>query len=445
MDNNSFVIKGDICYSKTLTELRVVKSGYIVCVDGKSKGVFETLPEKYNALPIYDYSDKLIIPGMVDMHTHAPQYAFRAIGMDRELMEWLQVQAFPQEAKYENLEYATKAYSIFVDAMKKNATTHVCAFATKHKDSAAILMDLLEKSGLESYIGKVNMDREAPEFLCEPNANVSANDTIEWIDKALKKYKHTKPILTPRFIPSCTSELLKKLQAIQEKYNLPLQSHLSENKLEIEFVKQLCPDSKFYGDAYDMYGLFGKNHSTGKLYNTIMAHCVYCTEPEIELLKENGVFIAHCPASNMNLASGIAPVRKYLDYGLKVGLGSDVAGAEMESMFKEICNAIQVSKLYWRIFDQNAKPLSFNEAFYLATKGGGEFFGKVGSFENGYDFNAVVLDDSVLKYPIELNINERIERAVYHSLDLYGICSKYVNGKEVYSKENFQEVKIYKY
>lgn len=373
----------------------------------------------------------LIIPGMVDLHIHAPQYAFRGMGMDYELIEWLNTQTFPEEAKYADAEYAKKAYSIFADHMKNSATTRACIFGTIHRKATEILMDLMEESGLVSYVGKVNMDRSAPESLTEESADMSAFSTFGWINDIRERYLYTRPILTPRFIPSCTDELMEQLREVQRTYQLPVQSHLSENQGEIEWVKQLRPDAAFYGDGYDKYDLFGdRNLDQGKV-RTVMAHCVWSTDDEVRRIKDNGVFVAHCPASNMNLSSGIAPIRKYLDLDMKVGLGSDVAGGQTESIFRAITDAIQVSKMYWRHVDEKAKPVTFEEAFYMATKGGGEFFGKVGSFEDGYEFDALVLDDSVLKAPNDLNIRQRIERAIYLSLDLNGIVAKYAAGRKI--------------
>ena len=154
---------------------------------------------------------------------------------------------------------------------------------------------------------------------------------------------------------------------------------MSENKGEIEWVRELRPDSAFYGDSYDKHDLFGDENLDSEKVNTVMAHCVWSSDEEVKLMRENGVFIAHCPASNINLTSGIAPVRKYLDLDMKIGLGSDVAGGQTESIFRAITDAIGVSKMYLRYVDENAKAVTFEEAFYMATKGGGEFFGKVGS------------------------------------------------------------------
>jgi guanine deaminase len=153
--------------------------------------------------------------------------------------------------------------------------------------------------------------------------------------------------------------------------------------------------------------------------------------PELALIRKNGVFVAHCPASNMNLTSGIAPIRKYLELGLHIGLGSDVAGGHSDSIFRAITDAIQVSKMYFRMVDEAYPPLLFSEAFYLATKGGGAFFGKVGSFERGYEFDAIVMDDVSLPHPQRLTLSERMERAVYLGLDEKNIIAKFVAGRKI--------------
>ena len=427
----SFVIKGNICQAKTPQELDLHENAYAVCVDGVSKGVYKSLPDEYAGLPIYDYGDSLIFPGMVDLHVHAPQYAFRGMCMDLELMDWLNRYTFPEEEKYENLEYAEKAYAMFVDAMKKGATTRSCIFATRHRYATELLMRLMEESGLISYVGKVNMDREASEALTEKSAEESAFETFGWILATKDKYANTRPILTPRFIPCCTDKLMEELRQIQMTFGIPVQSHLSESRGEIDFVKSLRPNNAFYGDVYNEYDLFGKNDDINTDVKTVMAHCVWSTDEEVELMRRNGVFVAHCPASNMNLTSGIAPIRKYLDLGLNVGLGSDVAGGHSDSIFRAITDAIQVSKMYFRLVNEDNKPLIFSEAFYLATRGGGAFFGNVGSFDKGYEFDAVIMDDSVLPHPQSLTLAERMERAVYLELDQKNITSKFVAGRKI--------------
>ena len=426
-----FVLKGHICYSESKNELITRENAYVVCVGGKSKGVFTELPQQYAVLPLKDYSDCLIVPGMIDLHIHAPQYAFRGMCMDLELMDWLNRYTFPEEAKYMELEYAERAYAIFVNALKASATTRAVVFATRHRPATELLMKLMEESGIASYVGKVNMDREAAEVLVEESAAVSASETVQWIEAVKEKYTNTKPILTPRFIPCCSDTLMEHLRQIQMAYGLPVQSHLSESPGEIDFVHFLRPDNAFYGEAYNDYDLFGKNEDNQTDVKTVMAHCVWSTDEEVELMRKNGVFVAHCPASNMNLSSGIAPIRKYLDLGINIGLGTDVAGGHSDSIFRAITDAIQVSKMYWRYVDQTMKPITFPEAFYMATLGGGAFFGAVGSFAESYAFDAVVLDDTALVHPQELSVSERLERAVYLGLDTYGIRAKYVNGEKI--------------
>ena len=429
--NNGFVIKGNICQTRNAEELDLHKNAFAVCADGVSKGLFDILPEEYADLPIYDYGDALIFPGMVDLHVHAPQYAFRGMCMDLELMDWLNRYTFPEEEKYEDLEYARKAYGMFVDALKNGATTRACIFATRHRPATELLMELMEESGLVSFVGKVNMDREASEALTEESADISAYTTFGWINAVKGRFQNTMPILTPRFIPCCSDELMEQLRQIQMAYGIPVQSHLSESKGEIEFVKFLRPDDPFYGDSYNDYDLFGKNDDIGTDVKTVMAHCVWSAEEEVELMHKNGVFVAHCPASNMNLTSGIAPIRKYMDRGLSIGLGTDIAGGHSASIFRAITDAIQQSKMYFRMVDESVRPLVFPEAFYLATKGGGAFFGKVGSFEEGYEFDAVVFDDSILPHPQVLNLAERMERAVYLGLDEKKTVAKFVAGRKI--------------
>lgn len=420
---NDLVLFGDICYTKDRDTLITRENCYAVCVDGICRGVYETLPKEYADLPLYDYRTRLILPGMVDLHLHAPQYAYRGLGMDLELLEWLDTYAFKEERKYRDEDYADRAYTIFCDAMKHSATTRAVIFGTIYRESDELLMEKMEKTGIVSYVGKVNMDRNAPENLTEdPERSVAS--TERFIRHTQNRYRNTYPIITPRFVPSCSDEVLKGIGRLAKQYGVPVQSHLSENLSEIEWVHELCPGEKCYGDVYDRHGLMNEN--------TVMAHCVYSTDEEIALIKRRGAYIAHCPASNMNVSSGIAPIRRYLDEGLRIGLGTDVAGGHTESVFTAVVEAIQVSKLYWRLVDSTAKPLSFTESLYMATKGGGGYFGKAGSFEDGYEFDAIVIDDGELSHPQELTLAQRVERAVYLGGDIKAMKAKYCRGRSVF-------------
>lgn len=420
-----FALKGNLIYTKEIGTMEIAMQHYLVCEDGKVEGIYAALPEKFREIPVEDFGERLIIPGLTDLHVHAPQYSFRGMSMDLELLEWLETNTFPEESKYQDLEYAEKSYRIFTDHIRRSATTRVCAFATIHNEATLLLMDQLEEAGIAAMVGKVNMDRNSPDYLREASAKEAAKATKAWLRAVAERhYRHVQPILTPRFIPSCSDELMELLHGIQKESGLPVQSHLSENQEEIAWVQRLCPWSKFYGDAYEHFGMFGG------ACRTIMAHCVHSGEEEIQRMKANGVFIAHCPESNTNLSSGIAPVRRYLEEQIPVGLGSDVAGGSTENMFVAMRHAIQDSKLRWRLTDQTLKPLTLEEAFYLATKGGGSFFGQVGSFEPGYELDAVVLDDARLEHPQPLSIRQRLERIVYLG-DEREVLSKYAAGQRI--------------
>ncbi len=420
----NYILKGNIYYSTSRHHVQMHENAYLPCIDGKSVGVFASLPTEYAPLPLYDFSGKTIIPGLIDLHTHASQYAFRGLGMDSELLEWLNTHAFAEEGKFHDLGYAEKAYRCFVMDIKQSATTRACIFATSHKEATLLLMHMLEETGLQTYVGKVSMDRNAPQSIMEASAHTSTQETLDWI-KQCRHLQNTKAILTPRFIPACSADIMSDLRDIFEAYALPLQSHLSENKQEMALVQRLCPASKFYGDAYNSYKLFGKD------IPTIMAHCVHSCYEEVELMRKNKVFVAHCPQSNTNLTSGIAPITYYLDKNLHVGLGSDIGAGSTLSLFRAMVDAIQVSKLRHVLVDSTLAPLTVNEAFYLGTKGGGAFFGKVGSFEEGYEFDAIVIDDAQIQHPQELTLAQRLERVIYLSDDRH-ILAKFVQGKNIF-------------
>ena len=397
------LLKGNFIYSIDKNEIEIKENQYLLVKDGKVEGFYNEVPSIAKDVKVEDYKDNIIIPGLSDLHVHAPQYAFRGMGMDMQLLDWLNTYAFKEEGKYRNLEYAKKQYSKFVDDVKNSATTRLSIFATLHKDATIMLMDLLENAGVKAYVGKVNMDRNSPEFLSEDTIE-SKEDTIEWLEQIKDRYKNIKPILTPRF--------------------MPIQSHLSENTSEIDWVADLHPDTNNYAEAYDKYNLFGKENKT------IMAHCVHCPDDELNLIKQNNVTVAHCPQSNANLTSGIAPIKKMLDMGIDVGLGSDIAAGSSLSIFRAMSDAVQVSKLREAMTGEKNQILTLSEVFYLGTKGGGKFFGNVGSFEKGYEFDAIVLNDESFGDNSDFTLKERLERIIYLSDDR-NIVAKYVAGNKV--------------
>ncbi|MBQ8616703.1 MAG: amidohydrolase family protein [Clostridia bacterium] len=421
--NKTFALKGLFIDTPVIGELRV-REGCLICEDGKVAGFYDVLPDRYAGIDVHDCSGRLIIPGMSDLHLHASQYSYCGTAMDLELLEWLQNYTYPEEARYADLAHARAYYEIFTRDLLHTATTRAAIFATIHPEGTLELMRQLDEAGLGAYVGKLNMDRNCPDFYSELTPENGAAETRRWLDMCQEAgFERVFPILTPRFTPSVTDAYMEKLGKISRERGVAMQSHLSENLSEIEWVKALCPDAKNYADTYARYGLFGG------ACKTIMAHCIYCPEEEDALMKQNHVFIAHCPTSNENVIAGISPAARYLRQGYEIGLGSDVAGGHTLDLFAVMASAVQVSKLRWRYVDQTDKPLTIPETLYMATAGGGRFFGKVGLFEEGYAFDAVVIDDSANKNLRAFSPAERIERCAY--LGGAKVTDKFVDGRKI--------------
>lgn len=418
----AFVLRGDYIWDDG-AETRLLPDGFGVCGENSlCAGVFRELPEKYAALPVRDLRGHLIVPGYADLHTHAAQYRDIGLGMDHRLIDWLSDLTYPEEARFRDLAFAGSVYERFTDELRRGFTTRAVIFASAHREAAELLMKTLDGSGLKTRVGKVNMDRNAPDYLREPDAAFAVSDTERWIRETAGRFENTQPILTPRFIPSCTPETLAGLGRLKKEYGLPLQSHLDEQPEEIAWVRELEPESRSYADAYDRYGLLGPD--------TVMAHCIYMTDEEIELLHTRGVFIAHCPSSNANVRSGIAPIRRYLDRGMNIGLGTDISGGSSLDMADAVRDALSASRLLWRLGGEQLDHLSLSEAFRLATAGGGAYFGKVGRFEPGYEFDAVAVDDSRWIWPGD-EMHIRFQKMIYNARSA-DVRAKYVAGRVLF-------------
>ncbi len=415
------IYKAHILFTKEKDHFEVLENGYVAVENGLVQGVASDLAAIDDKdAEIIDFGDCLLIPAMIDTHVHAPQVHNQGVAMDLELLPWLQNYTFPEEAKYADVHYAERMYRRFLHTQWLFGTMRSCVFGTVHTASTRLLMKLYQEAGMGALVGKVAMNRNCPENLCEDvEAAVEGNEQL--IAEFNQPDALVRPIITPRFVPSCTPELLRACGKLAGKYHLPVQSHLSENISEIEWVKELEPESKSYGDAYNRYGLFGQTP-------TIMAHCVWTRGDELELMKRNGVMVAHCPTSNFNLSSGLAPVRTLLDEGVRIGLGSDISGGHDLNMFRMLVYAIQVSKIHYQN-DHSKAFLTLPETFWLATKSAGSLFGKVGSFEPGYEFDALVIDDAVL-YPSEYSLPHRLERFIYLGDDRQ-IVHRFCRGREI--------------
>ena len=414
------IYKAQILYTKERHRFEVLENGYVaVGDDGRVTGVAADLASlDTEGAEVVDLGDRLLIPAMNDLHVHASQYRNQGIAMDLELLPWLQNYTFPEETKYADTAYAERMYRRFVRDLWRFGTMRSCVFATSHTESTRLLMHLYREAGMGALVGKVAMNRNCPEALSESVDDMVAGYESLMADAASPLVR---PIITPRFVPTCTPDMLRACGQLAAKYGLPVQSHLSENKDEIAWVAELEPESTSYGDAYDRYGLFGQTP-------TVMAHCVWTDGDELELMKRRDVMVAHCPTSNFNVASGMAPIRRFLDEGLRVGLGSDLSGGPDLNIFRMMGYAIQVSKMHYQQNHERAF-LTLSEAFWLATKAGGSFFGRVGSFEPGYEFDALVINDSDLNSD-NYSLLHRLEHYIYLGDDRQ-IERRFCQGKEI--------------
>ncbi len=423
------IYRANIIDTPTPDNFRLIEHGY-VCVDDKGIiiGVYEKLPEQYQGKVVTDYGNHLLIPAFCDLHVHAPQYRNLGLALDEELLPWLNKYTFPEETKFRDTDYAERIYRRFVHELWMQGTMRASVFATIHPEATHRLMTLFREAGMGAYVGLVGMDRNSPDTLRNTAKDVEAFYTAE-IEALHSVHDEpnilpelVRPILTPRFVPSCTPEMMTVFGQLAAKYRTPVQSHLSENRSEIEWVRELEPESTCYGDAYRRYGLFGATP-------TLMAHCCYTDGEELNLMRDNQVFVVHCPTSNSNLASGIAPIRKFLTEGIPVALGTDVSAGHYMSMQRVIQYAIQMSKLQYARSEGQVPFLTLSEAFYLATKSGGSFFGKVGAFEPGYEFDALLINDDYLNYD-NFSLEHRIQRFIYLGDDR-DIRRRWCRGKEL--------------
>ncbi len=412
------IYHGDIIYSKNRDEIVVNADSYIVVKDQFVEGIYAEVPEKYSDVKVTDYGKGLIIPAFSDLHIHGSQYAQRGFGMDKLLFDWLNDYTFPQESRYQSMDYAKKMYNQLVNDLIRHGTFHASIFTTIHYDASDYLFRLMEEKGLYGYVGKVNMDMNSPEFLCE-DTDESLRETERFVREHLDG-KTVKPILTPRFAPTCTEKLLKGLGEIAHKYHVGLQTHLVESKAEAQFAIDTHPMYTTDSEIYLENGLLDNGP-------VIFAHVIFPTERDKELLKKYNCITVHCPDSTNNVIAGIMPVDTLQKEGIRISLGSDIGGGQDVAVYRQIASAVRISKLKEFYEPENNKTILFKNAFYMATKEGGSVFDHVGSLEAGYRFNALVLDhledDGATITPLE-----KLERFCYRGDDR-NIVGRYIDGK----------------
>ena len=389
------ILHGTIVSSPALGKLDITPGGYLVAEDGRITGVYAALPECYAGAAVEEYGQALILPAFCDMHLHAPQYPMLGTGMDLPLLDWLNTYTFPAEARFADPDYARDVYRKLAAELIENGTTRVCMFSSLHTEATWILMEELERAGLCGYVGKVNMDRNGLPGVLQEETAESIHETERWLERC-GDFAHIHPI----------------------------QSHLSENDREVAWVRELHPDCEQYWESYRKFGLWNDR--------TLMAHCVWSDERERDAMRTAGVTVVHCPDSNVNVCSGTAPVRSMLQEGLKVALGTDIAGGDHISMFDAVTAAIRASKV--RQMTDPARPdfLTVAEAWYLGTSAGAAFFGDAPGFAPGNALHAIVLADDNLPQSHPLSPAERLERCMYRR-QKDAVRAVWSDGRKVYT------------
>ncbi|CAO3611155.1 unnamed protein product [Cunninghamella blakesleeana] len=437
------VYYGNFIHSLSINELEFVEDGVIVVDNGiivhvehsvkDIEALLKTLPHDNYKLNRLEKS-QFLTPGFVDTHAHAPQFVFSGSGMELQLLEWLDKFVFPCESAFKDENHAINTYTKVVGRFLRNGTTTCSWFATIHLEACKRLVDVIETLGQRAYVGKVNMDQNSPDFYIE-NTQDSLDRT-----KAFIEYTQNKPgdlitpVITPRFAITCSSTLMNGLSSLANQYKVPIQTHLCENPDEIEFTCSLFPESTSYTNIYDDHGLLGPD--------SYMAHCVHMTDEEIDLLATRKTGIAHCANSNFSLHSGLCDVRRFLAKGVKVGLGTDVAGGFAPSILDAIRSSFFASKTI-KVLERdhnNNKDYAYlqpTELFYLATLGGAQVLNlqdKIGNFTKGKYFDALWIDPNASQGTVDLIGQETksqiMEKFLFTGSDR-NILHVFVNGRRV--------------
>jgi len=369
--------------------------------------------------------NEYLLPGLVDLHVHAPQWPQLGLALDLPLEEWLQAYTFPLEARYDDTDYARRVYESLVDALLANGTTTAMYFGTIHLAATQALADICLRRSQRALVGRVAMDDpdQCPAYYRDADAGIAEAETSGFIGYVRSMAGNASglvlPVITPRFIPSCTDELLRGLGRLARDTGCHVQTHCSESDWAHEFVLSR------YGvtdtTALQRFGLLSRR--------TILAHGNFIDGPDIATILEAGAGIAHCPLSNVYFSDAVFPLRRMLDQGMHVGLGTDISGGASPSILENARHAVIASRSLESGVDprlsreQRRSPgsrIDAATAFWLATAGGGIALDlRIGVFREGYQFDAIVLDGRTPESNLRLEENaapeEILQKIVYHA------------------------------
>jgi guanine deaminase len=373
---------GDPFYGSEAETVRYIPDGLLILRQGHIEvvGAFEDLQGQMGDIPIETFPGKLIMPGFIDTHIHYPQTEMIA-AYGEQLLEWLETYTFPTERKFANKAYAQQVAGLFLDELLRNGTTTALVFAAVYPESVEAFFEAAQSRNLRMIAGKVMMDRNAPEYICDTPES-SYKDSKALIQKWHKQGRLLYAV-TPRFAGSSSLAQLKlAAQLLEEFPDVYLHTHLSENVNEVAWIQSLFPQFEGYLDVYDQTGLVTER--------SVFAHGVQLTDGEFKRLSEARAAISFCPTSNLFLGSGLFKIEqaKSTQHPIKVGLGTDVGAGTSFSLLQTANEAYKVAQL-------RGQTLSAFQALFLATLGGARALNlqdQLGNFEPGKEADFVVLD-----------------------------------------------------
>jgi len=363
--------------------IMILKQGRIQAL-GNAGDWLDHLPD---GSVLYDYSGHLVMPGFIDAHTHYPQSEMIA-SYGAQLLDWLRDYTFPTEIRFADRAYADDIADFFCREMLRNGTTTSVVFATVHPQSVDAIFEAAEKYDLCLIAGKVMMDRHAPEELLD-TAESSYRQSTDLINRWHRKGRAHYAV-TPRFAP-CSSEAQLQVcaQLLKEHADLYIQSHVAENRDEVDWVNDLFPRHRSYLDVYDSFGLLTER--------SVYAHCIHLDDEDRKRMVQTGASIAFCPTSNMFLGSGLFSLEMAHDHGISVAIATDVGAGTSFNILRTLHEAYKVCQLA-------GQSLTAFRAFYLATLGAAKALhldDRLGNFAIGKEADFVVLD---------LNASELMQR-----------------------------------
>ncbi|WP_314407267.1 guanine deaminase [uncultured Gemella sp.] len=452
--NNKKIIKASFFHSPKYGDIEFLKQALVfVSSNGIISKVIRQDDENYLELlekhskdnNFFDFKDKIILPGFIDLHIHAPQWPQAGLALDDELSYWLNNFTFPLESKYQDLDYAREVYSDLVKTLLANGTTSAMYFGTIHNEATLELAKICASYGQRGFVGKVVMDDKTmnPDFYRDNSTKEAIDNTEKFIldvqTLAKDVFQGVYPVITPRFVPSCTDNALLELGKLAKKYNCYIQSHCSESDWEHNFVIERF--GKRDSEVLDQFGLL-----TDK---SVMAHGNFINSEDADIFKKQKSSVCHCPISNSYFANAVFPVNQLKKQGLNICLGTDISGGFSPSLYDNIKHTVMASRMLNDGVDNkldannrgtNNARVSVFEAFYLATTGGGEALKlPLGIFKEGYicDFQVIDINSPSNKLPKYLDNEEDkhlLQKILYLSTS-ENIREVWVQGKQILKKD----------